>query len=79
MYCDTLYSVAMIGARILDPNEIHFLNCHQGANSVVEAVGIHMRSLIVRLRVVNSELRHAERKLDELCTAIGEISGKGRH
>ena len=33
-----------------------------------------MRSLIVRLRVVNSELRHAERKLDEPCTAIGETS-----
>ena len=43
-------------------------------DSVVEAAGIHMRSLIVRLRVVNSELRHAERKLDELCTAIGETS-----
>ena len=25
MYCDTLYSVATIGARILDPNEIHLL------------------------------------------------------
>ena len=46
---------------------------------VVEAAGIHMRSLIARLRVVNSELRHAERKLDELCTAIGETSPAPGH
>ena len=38
-----------------------------------------MRSLIARLRVVNSELRHAERKLDELCTAIGETSPAPGH
>jgi transposase len=38
-----------------------------------------MRSLIARLRVVNRELREAERQLDKLCTAIGQAeaaSGK---
>jgi hypothetical protein len=39
-----------------------------------------MRSLVARLRIVNRELREAERKLDELCTAVSEIeqtSGEG--
>jgi hypothetical protein len=34
MYCDTLYSVAMIGARILDPNEIHFLRALTDARAL---------------------------------------------
>ena len=42
------------------------------ADGVVEAATIHMSSLVARLRVVNRELKHAERKLDELCGAIGE-------
>src|SRR5689334_1854002 len=42
------------------------------ADGVVEAAAIHMSSLVARLRVVNRELKHAERKLDELCGAIGE-------
>ena len=42
------------------------------ADGVVEAATIHMGSLVTRLRVVNRELKHAERKLDELCGAIGE-------
>jgi hypothetical protein len=41
------------------------------ADGVAEAAGIHLRSLVTRLRVVNRELRQAEGKLDELCTAIG--------
>jgi transposase len=48
------------------------------ADGVTEAASIHMRSLVARLRVVNRELRDAERQLDKLCTAIGEteaISG----
>ena len=46
---------------------------HQGcAEGVAEAASIHLRSLVARLRVVNRELRQAERKLDELCTTIGE-------
>ena len=50
------------------------------AQGVAEAASIHMRSLVARLRIVNRELREAERKLDELCTTIGEIeqtSGEG--
>lgn len=42
------------------------------ADGVAEAAGIHMRSLVARLRVVNRELREAEGQLDKLCTAIGE-------
>jgi hypothetical protein len=50
------------------------------ADGVAEAASIHMRSLVARLRLVNRELREAERKLDELCTAVGEAdatSGEG--
>src|SRR5437868_6602383 len=50
------------------------------AEGVAEAASIHMRSLVARLCVVNRELREAERKLDELCTAVSEIeqtSGEG--
>ena len=50
------------------------------AEGVAEAACIHMRSLVARLRIVNRELREAERKLDELCTVISEIeqtSGEG--
>ena len=32
-----------------------------------------MRSLVARLRIVNRQVHEAERKLDELCTAISEI------
>ncbi len=46
---------------------------------VAEAASVHMRSLIVRLRVVNCELRDAERKLDELCAAIGETGPQSEH
>ena len=42
------------------------------ADGVTEAASVHMRSLVVRLHVVNRELRHAERKLDELCAGVGE-------
>ena len=42
------------------------------AAGVAEAASIHIRSLVARLRIVNHELRKAERKLDELCTAISE-------
>ena len=40
------------------------------AEVVAEAASIHIRSLIVRLRLVNRELRDAERKLDELCATF---------
>jgi transposase len=39
---------------------------------VTEAASAHMRSLVARLHLVNRELKHAERKLDELCAGIGE-------
>lgn len=41
-------------------------------DGVAEAACIHIRSLITRLQVVNHELSGAERKLDELCSGIGE-------
>jgi len=40
-------------------------------DGVVVAASIHLRSLIVRLQVINRELNDAERRLDELCTDIG--------
>ena len=42
------------------------------AAGVAEAACVHLRSLAARLRLVNRELRNAECKLDELCTALGE-------
>src|SRR6516165_1899847 len=42
------------------------------ADGVAEAASVHMRSLIARLRLVNRELREAERQLDKICTMIGE-------
>jgi len=42
------------------------------AAGVAEAASVHLRSLAARLRLVNRELRNAERKLDELCAALGE-------
>jgi hypothetical protein len=44
----------------------------QVAEGVAEAASIHLRSLVARLRVVNRELREAERQLDQLCLTIGE-------
>jgi transposase len=40
------------------------------AEGVAEAASVHIRSLVVRLHLVNRELRDAERKLDELCAAF---------
>ena len=42
------------------------------ADGVAEAACVHIRSLVIRLHLVNRELRDAEHKLDELCAAIGE-------
>jgi transposase len=47
---------------------------------VAEAAGVHLRSLLTRLRVVNRELREAGARLDRLSAAIGETdaeSGEG--
>jgi transposase len=40
------------------------------AEGVAEAASVHIRSLIVRLHLVNREQRNAEHKLDELCAAF---------
>src|SRR5829696_1104514 len=42
------------------------------AEGVAEAAVLHLRSLVARLRLANRELHQAERKLDELCTALRE-------
>jgi transposase len=42
------------------------------ADGVIEAASVHLDSLIIRLHVVNRELKRVERKLDELCALIGE-------
>lgn len=44
----------------------------RAADGVAEAASVHLRSLIARLRLVNRELREAERQLDKICTVIGE-------
>src|ERR687898_521749 len=40
------------------------------AAGVTEAAVLHLRSLVVRLRLANREVRQAARKLDELCAAL---------
>ena len=40
------------------------------APGVTEAAVLHLRSLVARLRLANSEFRQAERKRDELCAAL---------
>jgi transposase len=50
------------------------------ADGVAAAACAHMRSLVARLRLVNRELQESEHKLDELCSAVGEVdavSGEG--
>jgi transposase len=50
------------------------------ADGVAAAACAHMRSLVARLRLVNRELQDSEHKLDELCSAVGEVdaaSGQG--
>jgi transposase len=42
------------------------------ADEVTEAAVLHLRSLITLLRLANREFRTAEKKLDELCTALNE-------
>jgi hypothetical protein len=40
------------------------------APGVVEAASDHVRMLIVRIRLVNQQLKAAHRKLDELCAQL---------
>lgn len=42
------------------------------AAGVTEAAVLHLRSLVVRLRVANAEFRQAECKLEELCTGLSQ-------
>jgi len=42
------------------------------AEGVTEAAVLHVRSLVARLRLASREFHQAERKLDELCTALKE-------
>lgn len=44
------------------------------AAGVTEAAVLHLRSLVARLRLANREFHQAERKLDELCTALSETA-----
>jgi len=37
---------------------------------VVEAASDHIRTLIVRIRLINQQLKAAHRKLDELCAQL---------
>jgi len=47
------------------------------AEGVTEAAVLHLRSLVARLRLANREFHQAERKLDELCTALRETTAAG--
>src|SRR5436190_20695499 len=40
------------------------------APGVVEAASDHIRTLIVRIRLINQQLKAAHRKLDELCAQL---------
>ena len=44
---------------------------------VTEAAVLRLRSLVVRLRLANQELRTAEGKLDEICAALSKAANAG--
>jgi len=44
------------------------------AAGVTEAAVLHLRSLVVRLRVANAEFRQAECKLEELCAGLSQAA-----
>src|SRR4051812_42166984 len=46
------------------------------AEGVPEAAVLHLRALVARLRLANRAFYQAERKLDELCTALRESTGE---
>jgi hypothetical protein len=48
---------------------------------VVEAASDHIRALTVRIRLVNQQLKVAQRKLDELCAELipSEEDEPGQH
>jgi transposase len=49
------------------------------AAGVTEAAVLHLRSLVARLRLANTELRHAEQKLDELCARLSQDATAAAH
>jgi hypothetical protein len=70
-------------ARLLQKHRIRRLDAERAlgllrqpaitvAEGVIEAAVLHLRSLVARLRLANREFDQAERKLDELCTALRE-------
>src|SRR5215216_5686402 len=70
-------------APLLQRRRIRRLDAEQGvgllrqraitvAEGVTEAVVLHLRSLVARLRLANREFHQAGRKLNELCTALSE-------
>lgn len=44
------------------------------APGTTEAASAHIRSLAARIRLVNQQIKEAERRLDELCAAIEETT-----
>ena len=49
------------------------------ATGVTEAAVLHLRSLVARLRLANTEFHQAERKLDELCAGLTQDAGAAAH
>ena len=49
------------------------------AAGVIEAAVLHLRSLIARLRLANTEFRQAERRLEELCTGLSQDAAAAAH
>jgi transposase len=49
------------------------------AAGVTEAAVLHLRSLVARLRLVNTEFRQAERRLEELCTGLSQDAAAATH
>jgi transposase len=49
------------------------------AAGVTEAAALHLRSLIARLRLANTEFRQAERRLEELCTGLSQDAAATAH
>ena len=49
------------------------------AAGVTEAAVLHLRSLVARLRLANTEFHQAERKLDELCASLSPDAAAAAH
>jgi transposase len=49
------------------------------AAGVTEAAVLHLRSLVTRLRLANTEFQQAEQKLDELCAKLSQDAAAATH